>query len=199
MTGWDTKHETPLFFPAAEQLRNPARPSLRDGQSITDRLTGGVPDAEPRPLAQPLPLICVFNIAAAGRPQPTIFCRKPAAQTANQQDKMTSHECIQICQKCLAACEHCASSCLREEHVEEMSRCIALDRSCADVCALTARELLRASPFANDLCTLCAGVCESCADECGQHDADHCQNCASACRDCAMACRLVVGAVPAAH
>lgn len=80
-----------------------------------------------------------------------------------------------------------------------MTHCIALTRSCADICGLTARELVRVSPFSNDLCALCAMVCETCADECARHETDHCLNCATTCRDCAAACRQVVSAVTASH
>lgn len=108
-----------------------------------------------------------------------------------------SHEkyedCIEACHQCLAACEHCATACLHEDDVKMMARCIELDRSCADLCALALREMARGSPFAEHVCQLCAEVCDACGEECGKHPADHCQECAAACRECAEACREMAG------
>lgn len=70
-----------------------------------------------------------------------------------------------------------------------MARCIELDRSCADICALASRELARGSDFATRLCALCADICQACGDECAQHHEDHCQQCARACFHCAEECR----------
>ena len=98
-------------------------------------------------------------------------------------------DCIQACQACVLACETCASACLQEDEIKMMARCIELDRSCADICALAVREMARQSDFAAKLCALCAEVCEACAEECGKHHADHCQLCAEACQQCANACR----------
>jgi hypothetical protein len=89
----------------------------------------------------------------------------------------------------MIACEHCATSCLHEKDIKMMARCIELDRSCADLCALAEREMARGSQFAERVCQLCAEVCDACGEECGKHDADHCQKCAEACRRCAEACR----------
>ncbi|MFZ6010129.1 MAG: hypothetical protein ACOYXT_07235, partial [Bacteroidota bacterium] len=37
--------------------------------------------------------------------------------------------------ECAFACEACAAACLREDNLM-MSRCIELDRDCADICML---------------------------------------------------------------
>ena len=70
-----------------------------------------------------------------------------------------------------------------------MSRCIALDRSCADICALAAREMARGSDFVARVCAICAEICQACGDECARHEMDHCQECAKACHRCAEECR----------
>ncbi len=70
-----------------------------------------------------------------------------------------------------------------------MAECIQRDRDCADVCALTARLLLRGSALT--AAALCAEACARCAEECAKHDHDHCQQCAEACRQCEAACRAV--------
>jgi hypothetical protein len=92
---------------------------------------------------------------------------------------------------CIAACEHCATACLQEDDVKRMVRCISLDRDCADVCALTARLVARASGHAEQLLRECAEICKACGDECEQHAAhmEHCRACAEACRRCEEACR----------
>jgi hypothetical protein len=97
--------------------------------------------------------------------------------------------CIEACQLCVSACEHCATACLGEDDVKMMARCIMLDRSCADFCALAAREMTRGSEFARQICGLCADICQACGDECAKHQMDHCQECARACHACATACR----------
>ncbi len=75
-----------------------------------------------------------------------------------------------------------------------MSRCIALDLDCADLCRTAASLMARGSAFAGEFCQLCATVCDACAAECGKHDMDHCQQCAAACRRCAEACRSMMSA-----
>lgn len=109
-----------------------------------------------------------------------------------------SHEnyehCLEACHECLVACEHCATACLAEEDVKMMARCIALDRSCADICGLAEREMARGSEFAERVCQLCAEICDACGEECARHKMDHCQQCAEACRRCAEACREMAGA-----
>lgn len=100
--------------------------------------------------------------------------------------------CIEACDACAAACNHCAASCLQEESVAEMTGCIALDLDCADLCRLASSLMARNSPFALDICRLCAQVCEKCAEVCEQHDHDHCQDCARACRRCADECKLML-------
>lgn len=109
-----------------------------------------------------------------------------------------SHEkfksCIDACNACAAECDHCATSCLEEDDVKMMARCIQLDRYCADICRLASAFMARAGNFndekyARQICGLCAQVCEDCGEECDKHDADHCKRCAEACRKCAKECR----------
>ncbi len=102
-------------------------------------------------------------------------------------------DCIDACNACVTACEHCASSCLGEQDVKMMAGCIALDRTCADICSFAAREMSRGSEFSAQVCALCAEVCKACGDECAKHEHDHCQACAKACHACAEACRKMAG------
>lgn len=119
-------------------------------------------------------------------------------ETSESKESAMSHEkfqsCIEACHECMVACEHCATACLKEADVKMMARCIALDRSCADLCSLAEREMARGSPFAGRVCQLCAEACEQCAEECRRHKMDHCQKCADACQSCAEECRAMAGA-----
>lgn len=69
-----------------------------------------------------------------------------------------------------------------------MVTCIQLDRDCADICRLASALMARNSPYAAQVCQLCAKICTACADECAKHEHDHCQECAKACRRCAEEC-----------
>lgn len=100
--------------------------------------------------------------------------------------------CIQACEACAVACDNCAIGCLNEADPAPMSRCIALDVDCAQLCRLAAGFMARESAFDQAVCELCARVCDACATECGHHTTDHCQACAAACRECAQACRARV-------
>ena len=95
----------------------------------------------------------------------------------------------------MEACERCATSCLGEADVHMMTRCIEINRSCADFCSLAAREMARGSEFAAQICALCAEICDACGAECAKHGADQCERCAEACRTCAESCRDMAHAV----
>lgn len=102
--------------------------------------------------------------------------------------------CIDACYACAATCDHCASACLQEDDVKMMSRCIALDMDCAQICRVAATYMARGSDFAKAICKLCAEICQACGDECATHEADHCQECARACHHCAEECRRMATA-----
>ncbi|WP_404802197.1 four-helix bundle copper-binding protein [Bacillus infantis] len=87
------------------------------------------------------------------------------------------------------ACNMCFDACLKEEDVKMMARCIRLDRECADFCAFAAKAMQSDSPFAKQICAVCADICEACGEECKKHDHEHCQRCADACLKCAEICR----------
>ncbi len=96
--------------------------------------------------------------------------------------------CIEACLKCAALCDHCASSCLKEDDVKMMTRCIQLDMECAALCYSAAQLMSIGSTRAQEICRLCAQLCRECADECDSHDNEHCRECAKACRHCAEEC-----------
>ena len=89
---------------------------------------------------------------------------------------------------CMLSCENCATACLLEDDVKDMTRCISLDRDCADICDQGARLLQRNSVIGHQYLVICEEICRMCADECGKYDYDHCKRCAEACLICAEAC-----------
>ena len=101
--------------------------------------------------------------------------------------------CISACNACAEACDDCASKCLSESDVKQMTRCIALDVDCAEICRLNAGFLARESDFATEVCRLSAAICEACAAECVKHSREHCRVCAKACKECAVECRRLCG------
>jgi hypothetical protein len=100
----------------------------------------------------------------------------------------SSQPVVQQLLECAIACEHCATSCLNEEKVEMMTRCIELDRDCADTCLHTAKLVTRGSEIADVILAACEKICRLCAEECKKHNNDHCQLCAEICDRCAQAC-----------
>ena len=104
--------------------------------------------------------------------------------------------CIDACNDCALACDHCAASCLKEQDVKAMARCIALDIDCAEVCRLAVAYMGRGSELSGAICELCADVCEECGKECARHKMEHCQKCAEACRRCAEECRRMAATQP---
>lgn len=98
--------------------------------------------------------------------------------------------CIQACYACATECNHCAASCLQEQDVKMMARCIALDIDCAQACEVAAAAMGRASESAKAFCAFCAQICDLCAQECERHQhMEHCRQCAESCRRCAEECR----------
>ncbi|ULT54955.1 four-helix bundle copper-binding protein [Neobacillus drentensis] len=96
---------------------------------------------------------------------------------------------IESLHECMVACNHCFDACLEEENVRMMSKCIRLDRECADICSYLEQAIARGTPFISELAQVCATICEECGKECQNHQHPHCQNCAEACLRCAEACR----------
>lgn len=88
----------------------------------------------------------------------------------------------------------CSDACLHEENVEQMVRCIRLDRDCAAICRLAAEAMVRGSEMAARIGALCAETCAACAEACARHadHHDHCRVCAGR----AAAARKHAGAWP---
>mgnify|MGYP000589590815 CR=1 FL=1 len=101
---------------------------------------------------------------------------------------MEHHKILKELNACAALCNICYYNCLAEEDVKMMSRCIQLDRDCADICLLTASYFARGSENVEKIVALCADICLQCAEECEKHHHDHCKKCAIACRTCYDMC-----------
>ncbi|MFN8123860.1 MAG: four-helix bundle copper-binding protein [Thermoleophilia bacterium] len=119
-----------------------------------------------------------------------------------QMDRGVLVDCIEACVECAQACSQCADDCLSESAVSELTHCIGLDLTCADICAVTARTLSRRVGFQVDIARAqleaCAMACRACGEECaahGDHGMAHCAQCAERCRACERACRDLLGAM----
>lgn len=101
--------------------------------------------------------------------------------------------------QCEQACLFCADSCLSEQHVEMLRRCIRTDLNCAAVCHATAAVLQRqseiTSPLAHIQLRACLTACQECADECKHHAEQHahCRICREACLRCQEKCNFLLG------
>lgn len=101
--------------------------------------------------------------------------------------------CIDARNGCAESCELCATSCLREQDVKMLERCIQLDRDCATICWAPSQFMSRDSEYVKQICNTCAELCDACAEECEKHQRmAHCKLCAQACRTCAQ-CRKMSG------
>ena len=107
---------------------------------------------------------------------------------------------IDACLDCLQSCTSCADADLAEKDVGDLSTCIALCVTCADVCDVMARVLSRPassdSVLVHRLLQACVRTCTSCAEECGRHAAHHrhCAICEQVCRTCIDACTSLLDA-----
>ncbi len=117
----------------------------------------------------------------------------PMLPDLNQRKYHMSHHLDQNAKDCIAACNDCATECgncfAHMAGKESKNDCPACCIECAAICRLCADAIARNSPFAKQICKLCADICDWCAKQCGAHDMDHCKRCAEACRRCAEACR----------
>ena len=97
-------------------------------------------------------------------------------------------KCIDACLKCAATCNHYTSSCLTEQDVKMMAKCIRLDMECSALCYAAAQLMSLGSDHAKAICKLCAEACKACAEACGKHENEHCKECVDACNKCAEEC-----------
>jgi hypothetical protein len=138
--------------------------------------------------------------------QPTTQTNNPVMQMLRthpqqgQVDRSSLAQAVQSLSECASTCAICADACLSERMVAELVRCIRLNQDCADICAATARLLLRsgAEPqgtMLRHVVEACAAACQACGQECARHAQmhEHCRICAEACRRCEESCRQLQG------
>jgi len=94
-------------------------------------------------------------------------------------------DCMDACFNCALECRHCLESCLKEEDIKILTRCIRINNDCAAICNLTATLMAGDSEFVNEFLQLCTIICDDCAIECGKHSyLEHCKRCAEASERC---------------
>lgn len=102
-------------------------------------------------------------------------------------------QCIKDCTTCYQVCIQTVQHCLKLGGDHAAPDHIRLLLDCSDLCKTSIDLMLRQSPYAHQLCDLCAAVCEACAADCedmmGSDEAM--KACAQACRDCARSCRAM--------
>ncbi|MFJ8763119.1 four-helix bundle copper-binding protein [Streptomyces cyaneofuscatus] len=95
----------------------------------------------------------------------------------------------------------CSDSCLSEELVGDLVKCIRTNADCADICTATASVLSRHTGYdaniTRAILKACAVACKACGDECARHAEthDHCRVCAEACRRCEQACNDLIASL----
>jgi hypothetical protein len=97
--------------------------------------------------------------------------------------------CIQNCQDCHRACLQTLVYCMGEGGPHAEADHLRLLMDCADICAVSAAFMLRASDLHGYTCAACAEVCRRCADDCaGMGDDLRMKALADTCRHCAESC-----------
>lgn len=103
---------------------------------------------------------------------------------------------------CSQVCTSCADACLAEgADVGRLRRCIRTNLDCADVCAATARLIMRQTETPNEIVHAqlhaCVLACQLCAEECERHASmhDHCRICGETCRYCQARGNFLLGEI----
>ena len=108
---------------------------------------------------------------------------------------------IEALEDCGTTCTQCADSCLSEDDIARLAKCIRLNLDCADVCVATGRVISRQTERDANVTRLlleaCIAACRSCGEECERHAQHmaHCRVCAESCRQCEEACRELLAAM----
>lgn len=105
-------------------------------------------------------------------------------------------DCIDACQECAYVCSQCVVSCLQENEVADLTRCIKLNLECAAICRNASEVMSLDSNFSERFCDVCADACNACAEECEKYaeKIGQCRECADVCRECAEVCTSMVRA-----
>ena len=105
-------------------------------------------------------------------------------------DADAMRECAQHCNDCHVTCVETSRHCMEQggDHVRPAH--FALLLTCADICATSARALLRGVHEHVHTCRACAALCRACAESCAAmaDDDPAMRRCADACNACADSC-----------
>lgn len=108
-------------------------------------------------------------------------------------------DCIDECTNCAEICIETTTHCLMKGGKHADPTHIGLLQDCADICATSAKFMLRGSELHTRTCAVCAEVCDACARSCDSLGSDDfMKRCAEACRRCAESCREMAGSRKAA-
>lgn len=98
--------------------------------------------------------------------------------------------CIQNCVQCAQVCEQMIQHCLSKGGMHSEPSHIRLLQDCADICAVSAKFMMRESKLHPKTCGVCAEACLVCAEDCDRMSDDEMMKmCADVCRRCAESCQ----------
>jgi hypothetical protein len=98
--------------------------------------------------------------------------------------------CIQNCLQCSQVCEQMIQHCLKQGGKHSEASHILLLQDCADICAVSAKFMIRESNLHPRMCGVCAEACRTCAQDCERMPDDEMMKmCADVCRRCAETCQ----------
>ena len=108
--------------------------------------------------------------------------------------------CIQNCQDCHRACLQTLTYCMARGGRHAAPDHLRLLMDCADICAVSAAFMLRASDLHAHTCAACAAVCARCAEACDAMGDDlRMKALADTCRHCAEACAAMAAGHGGGH
>jgi hypothetical protein len=103
-------------------------------------------------------------------------------------------KCIDECTNCAEVCIETTTHSLTQGGKHADPRHIGLLQDCVDICATSAKFMLRGSELHPSTCAVCAEVCLACAESCDSIGSeDFLKRCAQVCRSCADSCREIAG------
>lgn len=108
---------------------------------------------------------------------------------------------IDAAKACAQACTACADACLSEsaDMLPHLTKCIADNLNCADVCTATAAILSRHTGYDANVSRAqvqaAIAATQACADSCAEHRDmhEHCRVCEQACREAQEALQALLG------
>lgn len=98
--------------------------------------------------------------------------------------------CIQNCTECFQVCEQMIQHCLKKGGAHAEPAHLKILQDCADICAVSAKFMIRNSDLHHRTCSVCAEACLACAEDCDRLGDDEMMRlCADLCRRCAESCQ----------